>query len=514
MASGEAVTQTEVVEVNVLAEKRQTFTEAGKLYKGILGTYLQSGDLQAKEQAITNLVNGASEAVQGFFREVPVRLSTALAKNHSLVVAHPGTEVEYLYNEVMDGADTPVNSRQRVLEAIPGKTHFIEPTPGVAIVETEKDFFYLVQAEGVGHPESSAIAYLSDNPEQPTFAVVRRLALQQSLLGEGVSAFERSTARHEFHHLLWHFLQMGKAVPEVEETTPELTQAFRHFRDEIGAYILEERPFGEIDSEALVYTQDRTILQRAGQTNRLAWVAFDIGRRLGVEPDGFAFGALSARNFDEFTQNFLDLVPTEGVKPGKLIDDLYSIWSSRRAYEQPVVDFIHRDRINITPESVISFSNARIQNYQPEYGGTATLAGLIDASEHLRNFAGHLGVDLPDISNAVFATAQSRMSLPAETITVLLSWPDPELMWTSLDRTPEEFIRSHVNIFAVRDEESVNLIRQLISSSPQMRQLFDSLRENLIEEGTKNYIQEMGGPGRAERVKVELEKRVAILRTL
>jgi hypothetical protein len=240
------------------------------------------------------------------------------------------------------------------------KAKFVELSPGVAIIQVEKDFFRLLKEHGIVPAEGHAVNFGSDNRGEPSFLMVQRMSLEKSLTENSLQAKEKSSVRHEFHHFIWNFLQRrGDYLREVAESSPELAKAFRHFRDEIVAYIVEGRGVSDVESELLTYTEDSTILKIASDARDFATICIEVARQKGIDPQNFLYASMSSRNFAELKDNFAILAPLDKIDQTG-VAAFYSAWIANYRAASKVAELLERKKLTIPTNIVEEYGLSRI----------------------------------------------------------------------------------------------------------------------------------------------------------
>ena len=228
----------EVVAVSSLESKRRIASETGKFYNSLLDTYLETITPEEQKEKLEKLIESLPGPMKNLYGEGLKRFQEELEENHALLEQHRGNEVRYLLSAVMNSDGKGAEEIEQVLQQA-DKAKFVEPSPGVAIIQAEKDFFALLKEHGIVHVEGHAVNFGSDNRGEPSFLMIQRMSLETGLDAESAQIQEHSSVRHEFHHFIWNFLQRrGDYLRETSETSPELAKAFLHFRNEFAAYII------------------------------------------------------------------------------------------------------------------------------------------------------------------------------------------------------------------------------------------------------------------------------------
>lgn len=338
----------------------------GELYNLLLDTFLTAGNQDAKKQQAYQLIEVMPSHARNLYREGMRRFYKELEANHALIAEHKGDEAKYLLGVgLRSDGKTEESKIQEVLgQVTPDKIRFIEPTPGVAILEAKENFFRYLQEQGLISDNSVGHYYLSNDREKPSFFIVPVLSWENSS-EKGASFTRKLSIRHEFHHLIWNFLQRSKFVREPAEETPELTEAFSFFRDELGAYIALDayvivgRAIGTLEPESFVYTKDKEILKKA--TDAIGYIAacMEIAGRSDVKPATFLYAVMTSRNFAELKRKASELTP-----PPSLITDVATIGSLFMTWYHLKTPY-RPSFIELLKEKGINFSNEALKRTHP-----------------------------------------------------------------------------------------------------------------------------------------------------
>jgi hypothetical protein len=391
------------------------------------------------------------------------------------------------------------------------KAKFIEPLPGVAIIEAEKDFFRLLKEHGIVHAEGHAVNFSSDNRGEPSFLIIQRLSLEKSMAEDNGKAEAKRSLRHELHHFIWNFLQRrGDFLRESAESTPELTKAFRHFRDEVAAYIIEGRDVGGVEPELLTYTEDREILKLATDTQDFATICIEVAKQKGVDPQNFLYACMSSRNFKELKDSFSDLTPIDKIDQDG-VAALYSAWARNCRAAPKVVELLERKKLTISANLIEEYGLSRMTS-----SDVTSMGGIFSELENIKRFARAVNLDSIDEQAMLEKAAQAKLPLPKETIDVILALPPEQAKDIPLGKSGEEFLKSFISFWSIDLESARAAYKKIIYSSPAMRESFEKVRERIISEGAKSYRDEFGSSDEQRRQKVEAEilKRTRLLREL
>lgn len=504
--------QTEVAPKIVLETENSKIHMAeasGKFYNSFLDAYLTNGLPENRNPQIAQLVEILPSHTRKLYGEGIKRYQAELVANHELLVPQRGKEVQYLLGAVLNSEGRPESEVSEILSrATPDKARFVEPSPGVAIIEAEKDFFGYLQEKGLIHADGGAVNFASDNRGEPSFMMVRRMSLEKSLTEEGTSASQKSSARHEFHHFVWNFLERSKFVREASDVTPGLAKAFKHFRDELSAYTIEGRALNTIEPELLAYTEDKDILQKARDVRNYAAICMKISKRLGVDPQTFLYASMTSRNFDELRTNFGNLTPLEGDANQEVVDALYQEWSQNSTLEKQFKELLHQKGVTISPKTLSQYNHSRLSS--PEHTRVRDLHYEVDRLNGFASVTESSQVEEDALRN----TLRDRLQLPDSTIEVILAFPRDASGEVPLTNIPEDFVKGFVSFWRINDESARNTYSQVLASSPAIRDAFEKLKDDIAKRGAEEYRKEMSNPDRKEKTESEIRERTNVLLSL
>src|SRR3989344_9638797 len=115
---------------------RRVAEASGRFYNSFLDAYLTNGLPENKTLQIEQLVENLPPHMRKLYEEGLNRYQAELEANHGLLEQQRGHEVGYLLSAVLRSERRPEEEIRDILsQATPDKARFIEPTPGVAIIE-------------------------------------------------------------------------------------------------------------------------------------------------------------------------------------------------------------------------------------------------------------------------------------------------------------------------------------------------------------------------------------------
>lgn len=487
---------------------RRIAGENGKFYNSLIDTYLEARTPEDQQTRVTHLVDNLPGAMKKLYSEGLNKFQEELRANHKLLEQHRGDEVRYLFSSVMSSDGKRAEEIEGILEHS-DRARFVEPSPGVAVIEVEKDFFRSLREMGLFHADGHAVAFASDNRGEPSFLVVQRMSLEKSLLEDNSRTAKDSTIRHEFQHFIWNFLERrGDFLRKVGEKTPELAKAFENFRDEVGAYIIEGSRLGNIEADLLVYSSDDEILTTATDARDLAVLCIEIARNKGVNSQTFLYGSMTSRNFAELKDKFTELVPIEGILDQASVASLYVAWVRNDAAGSKLPEFLERKKATVSLSVLTEYGVRRL--VAPELTSIGQLYSELDK---LKKFADTVKIDTIDDRSILERAVKTRLPLPQETVDKLLTLSRERADNIPLDKSGEEFMESVMSFsfWDIKQEVARNTYRETIASAPSMRKAWNRVRDKIIAKGAKEYRLELGS---RKQVASEIQERTRLLMEL
>jgi hypothetical protein len=230
-----------------------------------------------------------------------------------------------------------------------------------------------------------------------------------------------------------------------------------------------------------------------------------VAKSLGVDPQTFLYASMTSRNFEELRTSFGNLTPLDKDADQQVIDVLYTTWFQNRTLESQLKDLLLEKGLIITPEIASQYQGSRLDS--SEYGRVRDLQSEIDRlnkfatlTESAQVSEGLLSINLSD-----------RLQLPESTVNTILNLPPDQRGWVPLISNPESFIENLVSFWRINDESARKMYSQIISSSPDLRKVFDGVKEEIAKSGAEEYRKEMGDPERKEKTEAEIRERTEFL---
>lgn len=321
----------------------------GYFYNGLLDIYLSND--KDKQTKVTQLIENLPPHMRHLYAEGIRRFQEQLVLNNTLMEPFRGQEVAHLLSKVMEGSAMPDEIKTEVLEqATPDKIRFVEPSPGVFLLQADHNFYYYLTRKGITSFDSSGIAMLGNADNEPSFMITR----SPDLTSEDTSLVaEKTSVRHEFHHIIWHFLDKSGFLRKADEATPELSTAFEHFRSELSAYNIEGRSVNEIDPYAMVYTKGSLIQQQATRTKSLAYICTELAKIKGIDRSIFLYPVMTSSNFAELANKYVALTPLNKDIDIESANFLYSLWTPRGGtISESIFELLGRKNAHIDLETM------------------------------------------------------------------------------------------------------------------------------------------------------------------
>jgi hypothetical protein len=479
----------------------------GEFYNALITTYLSRGDVRAAEQQARAGLVLLPGPIRPLYEKGLQGFNAELSSNHALFEQNRGAEVGYALRCVMESNKSPQEQITRVLSTITGdKARFIEPVPGVAIIQVDHEIYYYLQQEKLVPVGAHAVHFGSDNSGEPSFMIVQRLNLEKGLDHQDQSPQDNVSARHEFHHFIWNFLQRAKFIRGVKEETPEMSKAFSFFRNELCAYIVENRPLTQINPSDMVYTQDQAIQAKALDAKSLSYVCLELAKVKGIDPATFLYPAMTSRSFDELKKKFLELTPLDGQIDAVSLDTLFSLWKNKNI-EQNVLEVFKLKNAQISPEVMNTVVDQRMDPATWRIrGDIQPLRNFRYAAQDLERFNEMFGVQGISAGELLEKVLGERLPLPSDVIKEILAMPEKISDGLPVIKDPKEFILKYVSIWRINDEEQRDVYSLIINATPQLRAVFEEVKTQIIEQDQRSIRQEFGYERADETAKNEIDR--------
>lgn len=491
-----------------LSEIREKIAEAtGEFYDNFLTLALQAKEKTGEE--ITSLeqqyLDKLPPHVKSLYQKGIDQIKQALEINHQ-TISHDGNEGEHLISAIMKESPLSDEKRQQILSELKGKMYFYESFPGVFVLQVEHEAYYLLQDNGLIPGGSSAVALLSHDPKDPTFFVFRRMRMEESIHQEISNLAQNGDTRHEFHHVLWHFLRQAGFVRPAQENTPELSRAFERFRDETVAYTVQKRQLTDADASALVYTEDKDIRLQAYKSRNICSFIIEFAKRSGEALQNYYFPAMAATTFSEIEQNYIEAFSIQSNPGPTELDILFDIWNNspftvtiRKTLEngskefgslitasESLQDLLQRKNIHVSVENFFAFAKPILAKLEVH-----SLEHLKRILNDISSFGEAVAVDLSEWKANANTLLKTRLPLPEATQSVLLEASEKNKFSVALDLDPHEFVQKTINIWHIDNPETFEVYSKIIRSAPEMKQALLEQQAQMKKKGIEELSREL-----------------------
>jgi hypothetical protein len=131
--------------------------------------------------------------------------------------------------------------------------------------------------------------------------------------------------------------------------------------------------------------------------------------------------------------------------------------------------------------------------------------GVLSKMDSIKKFAEAVGVKEIDDGALVEKVIRLRLPLPEETVKVVLSLPSKQLKEVPLDKSPEDFLKSFVSFWHVNNESLRIIYKQIIDSSLVMREAFDNVKNQIINNTANMWRRELKSSSDERKQRLEKE---------
>lgn len=501
--------------VEITPSKLSLAQANGRFYNSLIDVYLTKDITGNRQEHVTNLVKELPQHARGLYEKGLQIFEGELRENHALIEQHRGDEAKYLIGCVVSSEGREQAKIDEILSHItPDQARFVEPTEGVGIIQVEHELYDYLTQNKVINLGSEAIHFGGVTKGQPDFVIVRRHRLNKGLDDKSILPSENTSLRHEFHHLIWNFIERGKFLREPQETTPELSKAFGNFRNELAAYIIDGRNLTEIDLYAMTYTGDKDIQKIAGNSKALAYVCMELARSKGIDLSTFLYPAMTSRGFKELNTNILELTPVDEQVQANTVNTIYDMWGKKDMLLPNIKAVLKAKKSTISPIVMKEVALTRLANFEVN----STLRDLQYIANDLAQFSETLTTESLSANSLLIQTLSGKLPFPDETIVNILNLPQQIRDAIPITDNPEKFIRSFVSMWRVEDEAFRTAYSQLINTSPEMRKTFDKLKDELIAKDgdiiKRDFGYESGDDDKKTKIDDDVQRKADLLRSL
>lgn len=486
----------------------------GKFYNSLLDTYLSRSNEAQKQEQIQQLLGELPPHARRLYEKGLKDFQQETAKNAKLLDENRGQEPEYLISCVLRESGKSEEEIDKVVQNISKeRPRFVEPVTGVAILQVEHEAYNYLEEAGVVI-DSDAAFLGAPNEDLPSFLIVRRRRMEKGLDENQEGPEKNPTVLHEFHHFITHFLERGDIMRPPQGATPEEAKAFGFFRDEVSAYIIgkSEWRFAEVPPDDMVYTRDKQILQRADNGKLFVNACIVFAKAKGVDTNLFLYPAMTSRSFDDLKHKFLAFTPIDNVDID-ILKSMYSLWWQKRWASSDIgpvlLEVVQEKGLTISPEVLKAFGSELLASPRMRsYGDNiASLEDYQRAAEDFKTFAESININGLPIDDMLRDTLHGELPLPDEAINYLLTTPDAA-EHVKVTTNPIEFVSTYFNPWYIREEADVKLRSHLLSLTPELRNAFDSYKDQAAKQFSDEYRMEMSGEYKDEEGKRQLEQEI------
>lgn len=497
---------------------RQTAKAMGSVYNRLLDHYL-STDNKSRADSINSFLLSSPPSLRGLYKKGVTVLQNQLTENHNMVKGNEGQEAQYLMGIIVDQSKKTDEEKQNIKSQLtPDRIMATEHEPGVYTLQADRGLYNYLVDEEITIP-SAACVYLGHGENQPSFMLLKVLSLDKKELEKEIPFMEDKQVRHEFHHLVWHFLKRGNIIPKANEPAPEMNKAFEHFRDEMVAYIIQDKRFDDINYYDLTYSDNEDVKKVAAETKSFAEICFALNEHSGEDRHAFIYPAMTSRNFPEFKEKTARLVSVPQVPDETAVKALADAFRLNKS--EAMCKLIRIKKISVQQQTLNNAVEISLSTPNKSEFMGYSIHQFFEFAEYWKKFGET--VNLPDIPVADIAmqALSQRTNLPAETIKALSKYPSEYFMFVHADYSgPEDFIENVFSPSNLRDRQFRHLYKDILNSSPAMRQSFDSMKDKIAEDYIKFFkIEWKGEYDKADekgkrKLDRDVERRIRMMKNL
>ena len=138
-----------------------------------------------------------------------------------------------------------------------------------------------------------------------------------------------------------------------------------------------------------------------------------------------------------------------------------------------------------------------------------SMGRIFSELENVKRFAGVVNIDSIDDKGLLERAARARLPLQKETVDAILALPPEQAKDIPLGKTGEEFLETLVSFWNIDQASTRAVYKQIIDSSPAMRETFERIRYNLIDKGAQSYRDEFKASyeRRKQQIEAEIQER-------
>lgn len=486
--------------------------ESGVFYVNVIDLYL--GNKEIRELTIDSKIERVPLHARNLFFEGLIRFEQQLVVNKNILDNYRGNEVNFLLSALIRASGKSKQETKKLIKEIRARgANFVEPIPGAAILEVSPEDYANLRIQDIIHKRSHAI-YRTDERSGVSFCFVQSTK-DDSLTSSDVN-MGRWDVKHEFHHLLWDFLEKSGFARKADD--PEFPKAFRNFRDELAAYIVSDGNIMSIDIDLMVHDDNPLAQNKAREIRNFFANLMHQGLRHGVKKEAYIYAVLSSRSFQDLLTNSLDITPAfeqitvspldelqkefdKGINLG-LIGILYEKYGRSVGFYDKQGRREFKRLIRKLNKNDLQFSSDLIQEFITIelFRCPVSITDTKIKFDILKKFALTLDVILPQdfLDNLV----REKLILPEETKDMILSFPLTLTMNAMPETEPEQFLRRYIRFderllkhYQLDDDTQSSeprwkAYKRIIDTNPIMRRAFEKVKEEIISEGRDYMIRD------------------------
>lgn len=353
----------------------------------------------------------------------------------------------------------------------------VQPTPGLVVIEmTKPGFEDLKLALGV-HAAGGAVALLSDNPDHASLLVITRGKTLEPLGADLQRLTNNSVAHHETHHWVLRFAESADLVKPAREATPEKSQAFRNFRNELMAYIVEGRDLSNVEPIILCYSMDKSCLNTTEKYRDFAVAALELHRRHGGSSTDLLWPVINSTSFTELQSAVKELVPLPPPKSALWLDTAADLFLNPPAWKR--TDGI---KMLLGDGNFTSDDHRAIETWAVERLSRAS-QGSIPVAVHAANlaaFAASVGVAMDPEDLARRSLAETLRVSPA-TYRALMQLPEELRQKIPPRGDAKDICDALISPGQTGDQEKLRAYRGLLAAAPELREAFTASKHDYLD---------------------------------
>jgi hypothetical protein len=442
----------------------------GTFYNSLLDINLSTDTKEAKQKQLSEATAALPKHARGLYKKGLQAFQDELQVNHALLEQHRGKEVGYLVSETLQAGRYKREIGDVLDHLKPELVRFIEPSSGLPIILMEEELYNYLAEFDITILGSSAICLANDDRETPSYIIVKAHGLDND--GGDSSYVGNAMFRHELHHFVWHFLERSNFVREVQESSPELVEAFRTFRHEFAAYLVGGNMLSYIfDPERLTNSRDIDINERAMDIKEFVDVCMKIAANRGIDAQSFLYPVMTSGSFAELKKNILKLTPVdEQISPDDAIG-IFDLWSESSNSRDIVTQILKEKHVTISVDTM-----REVALRLPRFGIRELRAQISKLAE----FNSTLGNESLETDDLLMQALKGKLPFPDNVIQDIIRMPDEVVALIPISLDLETIVRDLLLTRPFKGEGRRTAYARLINATPEIRVVFDKLREKSI----------------------------------